>query len=279
MAVGTDYLLKYKIVADAFSAKAEIKSLDDAFKQVGAKAATSLGSLAAPAGVAIGAITGVGAALFGLTKQAAEYGSVIHDASDKTGLHAETLTAMDLAAKQSNTSLEQVTKAVSKFSVQVDAAAQGSKEAAAMLTDQMTYLPNDLLVKVDIASMANSLEARSPLLDHNVIEFAASLPENLKMQRFETKSLLKKVAARLVPREVIYRRKMGFGVPIGKWFRNEMKDFVRDALLSPAALGRGIVKREAIEKYVNEHTTGSRDHAAQLWTLLMLELWFQRFID
>jgi len=133
MAVGTDYLLKYKIVADAFSAKAEIKSLDDAFKQVGAKAATSLGSLAAPAGVAIGAITGVGAALFGLTKQAAEYGSVIHDASDKTGLHAETLTAMDLAAKQSNTSLEQVTKAVSKFSVQVDAAAQGSKEATAML--------------------------------------------------------------------------------------------------------------------------------------------------
>ena len=160
------------------------------------------------------------------------------------------------------------------------AAANGSGVLdAAMLTDQMTYLPNDLLVKVDIASMANSLEARSPLLDHNVIEFAASLPENLKMQRFETKSLLKKVAARLVPREVIYRRKMGFGVPIGKWFRNEMKDFVRDALLSPAALGRGIVKREAIEKYVNEHTTGSRDHAAQLWTLLMLELWFQRFID
>ncbi|HEX6126759.1 MAG TPA: asparagine synthase (glutamine-hydrolyzing), partial [Pyrinomonadaceae bacterium] len=101
---------------------------------------------------------------------------------------------------------------------------------AAMLTDQMTYLPNDLLVKVDIASMANSLEARSPFLDHKVIEFAASLPEDLKMQRFETKSLLKKVAARLVPRDVIYRRKMGFGVPIAKWFRGEMKDFLRDSL-------------------------------------------------
>ena len=85
-----------------------------------------------------------------------------------------------------------------------------------LLTDQMTYLPNDLLVKVDIASMANSLEARSPMLDHKVIEFAASLPENLKMRRFETKSLLKKVAANLVPKEVIYRRKMGFGVPIGQ---------------------------------------------------------------
>jgi asparagine synthase (glutamine-hydrolysing) len=150
---------------------------------------------------------------------------------------------------------------------------------AAMLTDQMTYLPNDLLVKVDIASMANSLEARSPLLDHNVIEFAASLPENLKMRRFETKSLLKKVAARLVPREVIYRRKMGFGVPVGKWLRNEMKDYVRDVLLSPAALARGIVKPDAMRAFVDEHISGARDHSFQIWTLLMLELWFQRFID
>jgi asparagine synthase (glutamine-hydrolysing) len=150
---------------------------------------------------------------------------------------------------------------------------------ATLLTDQMTYLPNDLLVKVDIASMANSLEARSPLLDHKVIEFAASLPENLKMQRFETKSLLKKVAARLVPREVIYRRKMGFGVPVGTWFRGEMKDFVRGVLLSEKALNRGIARREMIEQYVDEHTEGKRDHTYQVWTLLMLELWFQRFID
>ncbi len=150
---------------------------------------------------------------------------------------------------------------------------------ATLLADQMTYLPNDLLVKVDIASMANSLEARSPLLDHKVVEFAASLPENLKMRRFETKSLLKKVAARLVPRDVVYRRKMGFGVPIGKWFRGEMKDFVRAVLLSEKSLRRGIIKPEMLEKYVGEHTSGERDHAAKLWTLLMLELWFQRFID
>jgi asparagine synthase (glutamine-hydrolysing) len=150
---------------------------------------------------------------------------------------------------------------------------------ATLLTDQMTYLPNDLLVKVDIASMANSLEARSPFLDHKVIEFAASLPENLKMQRFETKSLLKKVAARLVPKEVIYRRKMGFGVPVGNWFRGEMKGFVRDILLSEKALNRGVIKPEILQKYVNEHTNAERDHAFQIWTLLMLELWFQRFID
>lgn len=150
---------------------------------------------------------------------------------------------------------------------------------AALLTDQMTYLPNDLLVKVDIATMANSLEARSPFLDHNLIEFAASLPEELKMSRLRPKYLLKKVAERLVPREVIYRRKMGFGVPVGKWFRGEMKEFVREALLSERSLGRGIIKPEMIRKYVDEHTNGERDHAFQIWTLLMLELWFQRFID
>jgi asparagine synthase (glutamine-hydrolysing) len=150
---------------------------------------------------------------------------------------------------------------------------------ATLLTDQMTYLPNDLLVKVDIASMANSLEARSPFLDHKVIEFAASLPESLKMRRFETKSLLKKVAARLVPREVIYRRKMGFGVPLGRWFRGEMKNFVKDVLLSEKSLNRGIVRRVIVEKYVEEHTKRGRDYTSQIWTLLMLELWFQRFID
>ena len=150
---------------------------------------------------------------------------------------------------------------------------------ATLLTDQMTYLPNDLLVKVDIASMANSLEARSPFLDHNLIEFAASLPENLKMRGLRTKSLLKKVAARLVPREVVYRRKMGFGVPVGRWFRGEMKDFVRGVLLSEKSLGRGIVKPEMLTRYVDEHTSGKFDHAFQIWTLLMLELWFQRFID
>jgi asparagine synthase (glutamine-hydrolysing) len=150
---------------------------------------------------------------------------------------------------------------------------------ATMLTDQMTYLPNDLLVKVDIASMANSLEARSPFLDHKVIEFAASLPEGMKMRGVETKALLKKVASRLVPREVVYRRKMGFGVPVGQWFRGEMKDFVKSVLLSERSLARGIARTDIVKRYVSEHTSGERDHAFQIWTLLMLELWFQRFID
>jgi asparagine synthase (glutamine-hydrolysing) len=148
-----------------------------------------------------------------------------------------------------------------------------------MFTDQMTYLPNDLLVKVDIASMANSLEARSPFLDHKVIEFAASLPESIKARGLETKSLLKKVASRLVPREAIYRRKMGFGVPVGKWLREDMQDFARSVLLSERSLNRGIVRPETLYKYLDEHTEARRDYGTQIWTLLMLELWFQRFID
>ena len=148
-----------------------------------------------------------------------------------------------------------------------------------MLADQMTYLPNDLLVKVDIASMANSLEARSPFLDHKVIEFAASLPENLKMKRFQTKYLLKKVAARLVPRDVIYRQKMGFGVPVGKWFRGEMRDFVHSVLLSETAAKRGITDPATVARWIDEHETATADHTQRIWGLLMLELWFQRFID
>ena len=99
------------------------------------------------------------------------------------------------------------------------------------------------------------------------------------MRGLQTKSLLKKVAARLVPREVIYRRKMGFGVPIGKWFRGEMKDFLNEVLLSERSLGRGVIRPDVIRRYTVEHAAGERDHAFQLWAFLMLELWFRQFID
>ena len=150
---------------------------------------------------------------------------------------------------------------------------------AMLLTDQMTYLPNDLLVKVDIATMAVSLEARSPFLDHHVIEFAASLPQTLKLRRLTTKYLLKKVLRKLLPSENLNRRKMGFGVPIGHWFRGKMQPFLREVVLSEKALRRGLFKPEAIRQLVELHTRGERDYSHQLWTLLMLELWFNRFID
>jgi asparagine synthase (glutamine-hydrolysing) len=150
---------------------------------------------------------------------------------------------------------------------------------ASLLADTMTYLPNDLLVKVDIASMAVSLEARSPFLDHHVIEFAASLPENLKLRGLTTKYILKKTLRKLLPSENLTRGKMGFGVPIGHWFRGQMQGFLRENLLSERAAGRGLFRPEAVRRMVELHTRGERDHTHQLWTLLMLELWFQRFID
>ncbi|HEU4869557.1 MAG TPA: asparagine synthase (glutamine-hydrolyzing) [Pyrinomonadaceae bacterium] len=150
---------------------------------------------------------------------------------------------------------------------------------AMLLTDQMTYLPNDLLVKVDIATMAVSLEARSPFLDHHVIEFAASLPQNFKLRGLTGKYLLKKVLRKLLPSENLDRRKMGFGVPVGHWFRGKMQPFLREVLLSEKALRRGLFKPEAVKQLVELHTRAERDYSAQLWTLLMLELWFNRFID
>ncbi|HEV8587437.1 MAG TPA: asparagine synthase (glutamine-hydrolyzing) [Pyrinomonadaceae bacterium] len=150
---------------------------------------------------------------------------------------------------------------------------------AALLTDTMTYLPNDLLVKMDIASMTVSLEARSPFLDHHLMEFAASLPEKMKLRRLTTKHLLKKVLKEIVPGENLTRRKMGFGVPIGYWFRSSMQTFLRETLLSEKALRRGLFKPERVRAIVDEHVDHKADHSHRLWSLLMLELWFERFID
>ncbi len=150
---------------------------------------------------------------------------------------------------------------------------------ASLLTDTMTYLPNDLLVKMDIASMTVSLEARSPFLDHHLMEFAASLPEHLKLRGMTTKYLLKQVLKRFVPEENLTRAKMGFGIPIGQWFRGSMQSFLRETVLSDKALSRGLFKRERVQQMVDHHVAGKVDHDQRLWSLLMLELWFERFID
>ena len=150
---------------------------------------------------------------------------------------------------------------------------------ASLLTDTMTYLPNDLLVKMDIASMTVSLEARSPFLDHHLMEFAASLPEKLKLRRMTTKYLLKRILKDLVPAENLSRSKMGFGVPIGHWFRGTMQPFLRETLLSEKALGRNLFQKDKVRQIVDQHVEGRIDHSHRLWSLLMLELWFQRFID
>ena len=149
----------------------------------------------------------------------------------------------------------------------------------ALMADTSHYLPNDLLVKVDIASMAVSLEARSPFLDHHVMEFAASLPARYKLRGLTTKYLLKTAMKRLLPSENLTRSKMGFGVPIGRWFRGELRGFLRETILSERSLRRGYFKPSVINNVVNDHVEGRRDYSNALWTLLMLELWHQEFID
>ncbi|HSS20804.1 MAG TPA: asparagine synthase (glutamine-hydrolyzing) [Pyrinomonadaceae bacterium] len=202
----------------------------------------------------------------------------------KTERYLRWVSVFDTEAKQDLYSEEfrQQTKAVSDASVLGNwfARANGAGIVdAALLTDLMTYLPNDLLVKVDIATMAVSLEARSPFLDHHVIEFAASLPEKYKLRGLTTKYLLKRILKKLLPAENLDRRKMGFGVPIGHWFRGQLQPFLRETILAEKALRRGLFKPEVVSRLVELHTRGERDYSHQLWTLLMLELWFQRFID
>ena len=148
-----------------------------------------------------------------------------------------------------------------------------------MMADTSNYLPNDLLVKVDIASMAVSLEARAPFLDHRVMEFAASLPPSYRLHGLTTKYLLKRALKGLVPDENLTRRKMGFGVPISHWLRGDLKQFLGDTILSARALGRGYFRGEVVRHLVDEHVAARRDYSPQLWTLLMLELWHREFID
>jgi len=146
-------------------------------------------------------------------------------------------------------------------------------------TDIKAYLPECLLVKMDIASMANSLEARSPFLDHKVMEFAATLPDNWKVHYLNTKYILKKTFASDLPKEIINRGKMGFGIPVGKWFKSAWSDYFQETVLSEKAIARGYFDRNALKQLFEEHMSGRRDHGYRMWALLMLELWHQQYID
>ena len=146
--------------------------------------------------------------------------------------------------------------------------------------DLELYLPDTLMAKVDIASMAHSLEARAPMLDHHFLEFVARIPPELKLKNGkQSKYIFKKAAEPFLPQEIIYRPKMGFGVPTDHWFREELKDLVNDTLLSSRATGRGYFRRDSLEKMLAEHQSGKKNWQYVIWNLLMLELWHQMFID
>ncbi len=151
--------------------------------------------------------------------------------------------------------------------------------AGANRADIASYLPDDLMVKVDIAGMAHGLEARAPLLDHELVEWAATLPDAVKMTNGTTKALFKKAMQPYLPREVLYRKKRGFGCPIDRWFRRELKPMAYDTLLAQSARQRDLFRPEYVRRLLDEHCTARADHHYRLWALLMLELWFRMWID
>jgi len=143
--------------------------------------------------------------------------------------------------------------------------------------DLLTYLPDDILAKVDRTSMANSLEVRVPFLDHELVQLVWSIPVEQKLRGFTSKYILKKAAASIIPQKIIRRRKQGFGVPIAKWFRHELKEVLHDALLSRQALQRGYFKRQGLESVLKEHLDGKWDYSGFLWGLLFFESWHRVF--
>jgi asparagine synthase (glutamine-hydrolysing) len=147
--------------------------------------------------------------------------------------------------------------------------------AGLQLLDIGTYLPGDLLLKADIASMAHSLEVRSPLLDHEVIELGVALPDSLKTRGHRAKLALRRAFAAELPPEVAGRGKTGFGVPLGRWFRHDLREPARDLLSSD----RGWFRPSAVRRLLEEHESGRADHGHRLWCLLMLELWVREHVE
>jgi asparagine synthase (glutamine-hydrolysing) len=146
--------------------------------------------------------------------------------------------------------------------------------------DSKTYLPGDILTKVDRMSMATSLEARVPMLDHVFLEWVTGLTSDWKLRGRSQKYLLKKLAERVgVPKDVLYRPKRGFALPLGHWMRGELKDLIVNALSEPRTMQRGYFNPKGIRRMLDEHFQGRRDHSPRIWRLLMLELWHRNFLE
>lgn len=145
--------------------------------------------------------------------------------------------------------------------------------------DQNNILPDCLTTKVDVASMANSLEVRAPFLDHELSEFAASIPLQYKLKNGTSKHILRSAFKKYLPANVITKPKTGFGVPMSDWLKTDFKDFVRQHLLDDVALKRGLFQEKYIRRLIDEHMSGRRVWSYRLWSLLMLELWFREYID
>ena len=147
-----------------------------------------------------------------------------------------------------------------------------------MRFDAETYLPEDVLTKVDRMSMAHSVESRVPLLDNDVIAFASALPSSMKIANGRRKHILKEVAATLLPPSILNRRKQGFGVPLGSWFRGNLRELFADTLLSQTTLQRGYFDARFVRRIVDDHLRGTRDHTLRLWQLVIFERWHRLYV-
>lgn len=145
--------------------------------------------------------------------------------------------------------------------------------------DLVTYLADDILVKVDRMTMANSIEARAPLLDHQLLEFAARLPLEMKLRGSRGKYLLKQAARTLLPAECLNKRKQGFAIPLAEWFRGDLRSTLLDTMSDRRFRERGIFDRQGVDRNVREHLDGTRDHGEMLWLLMTYEMWARRFLD
>jgi asparagine synthase (glutamine-hydrolysing) len=161
---------------------------------------------------------------------------------------------------------------------EVLARAGGHWRSALQLLDMKAYLPLDILTKVDRMSMAHSLEARVPLLDHRLVEFAATIPPELMLRRGVRKHVFKRALEGILPQEILGRRKQGFAVPLGGWFRGQLDGFARDILLSESSRHRGILNLHAVRALLDRHRAG-RPLDLHLWTLISLELWCRAYLD
>jgi asparagine synthase (glutamine-hydrolysing) len=161
----------------------------------------------------------------------------------------------------------------------LDRANRRDPVTAISLADLVTYLPCDLMTKVDIASMAHGLECRQPFLDYRVVELAARMPGWQKFRRGRGKRILRQAFADLLPETIQRRPKMGFGVPLDHWFRHEMKDYVRQVLLDRRTLERGYFQPAAVRQLLDEHQQGHFSHGYRIWALLILELWQRQWLD
>ena len=149
----------------------------------------------------------------------------------------------------------------------------------ALLIDSLGYLPDDLLLKTDYSTMAHSLEARAPLLDHRLAEIAAKLPLDLKATKTETKVALRKIAADLLPPELVTRGKRGFAVPMKNWLKTDLREWVRDRLIDSASGTKQLFRPDAIDAILNEHNSGRRNHTSRIYSLLFFELWHRHYLQ